>query len=152
MNVGVITRQYGIMSIVRKNLERRTYKILQKGDGSFTKDDASAADVLNHKYYDTFTKENMEALPSINSKPQLISRLSYKLTRVQVLKYLRIDKPSDIDGIHPHILKELPDSISYPLSLIFHGCIKSAKIPQQWKDAIIATIFKKGDRFLLKNY
>ena len=25
MNVGVITRQYGIMSIVRKNLEGRTY-------------------------------------------------------------------------------------------------------------------------------
>ena len=44
----------------------------QKGDGSFTKDDASAAEALNQKYYDTFTKENMEALPSINSKRQLI--------------------------------------------------------------------------------
>ena len=41
----------------------------QKGDGSFTKDDASTAEVLNQKYYDTFTRENMEELPSINSNP-----------------------------------------------------------------------------------
>ena len=53
-----------------KNLQQ------QKGDGLFTKSDASATEVLNQKYYDTFTKENMEALPLINSKPQLISRLS----------------------------------------------------------------------------
>ena len=42
---------------------------LQKGDCSFTKDDASAAEVLNQKYYDTFTKENMKEFPSNNSKP-----------------------------------------------------------------------------------
>ena len=118
---------------------------LQKGDGSFTKDDASTAEVLNQKYYDTFTKENMEELPSINSKPQLISLLSFfKVTReqvLQVLKDLRIDKSPGVDGIHPHILKELSDSISYPLSLIFQDLIKSGIIPQQWKDAIIAPIF-----------
>ena len=77
---------------------------LQKGDGSFTKDDVSAAEVLNQKYYDTFTKENMEALPSINSKPQLISWLSnIKVTREQVehaLKDLRIDKSPGIYGIN----------------------------------------------------
>ena len=98
----------------------------------------------------------MEALPLINSKPQLISRLSnFKVTReqvVQVLKDLRIDKSPGIDGIHPHILKELSDSISYPLSLNFQNCLKSGIIPQQWKDAIIAPIFKKGDRSLAKNY
>ena len=98
----------------------------------------------------------MEALPLINSKPQLISQLSnFKVTReqvVQVLKDLRIDKSPGIDGIHPHILKELSDSISYPLSLIFQDCLKSGIIPQQWKDAIIAPIFKKGDRSLAKNY
>ena len=107
---------------------------LQEGDGSFTKDDASTAEVLNQKYYNTFTKENMEELPSINSKPQLISRLSFfKVTReqvLQVLKDLRVNKSPGVDGIHPHILKELSDSISYPLSLIFQDCIKSGIIPQ----------------------
>ena len=134
----------------RKNLQ------LQKGDGSFTKDDRSAAELLNQKYYDIFTKENMEELPSINSKPQLISRLSnFKVTReyvLQVLKDLSIDKSPGVDGIHPQILKELSDSISYPLSLIFQDCIQSCIIPQQWKDGIIAPIFKKGDRSLAKNY
>ena len=71
MNVRVITRQYGIMPIVRKKSGGKNLQ-LQKGDGSYTKDDASAAEVLNQKYYDTFTKENMEELPSINSKPQII--------------------------------------------------------------------------------
>ena len=89
----------------------------------------------------------MEELPSVNSKPQLISRLSFfKVTReqvLQVLKDLRIDKSPGDDGIHPYILNELSDSIAYPLSLIFQDCIKSGIIPQQWKDAIIAPIFKK---------
>ena len=91
-----ITRQYGIMSIVRRKKSGGKNLQLQNRDGSFTKDDAAAAEVLNKKYYDTFTKDNMEALPLINSKPQLISRLSnFKVTRVQVvhvLKDLRIDK------------------------------------------------------------
>ena len=132
MNLRVITRQYGIMSIVRR---KKLMKILQlqKGCGSFTKDDAAAAEVLNQKYNDTFTKENMEELRSINSKPQLISRLSiFKVTReqvLQVLKDLRIDKSPGVDDIHPHILKEPSDSISYLLSLIFQHCIKSGRIP-----------------------
>ena len=93
----------------------------------------------------------MEELPSINSKPQLISQLSFfNVTReqvLQVLKDLRIDKSPGVDGIHPHILKELSDSIIYPLSLIFQDCIKSGIIPQQWKDAIIAPIIKKETDF-----
>ena len=96
----------------------------------------------------------MPVLPSINSKPQLISRLSnFKVIReqvLQVLKDLRMDKSPGVDGIHPHIFKELSDSISYPLSLIFQDCIKSGIILQQWKDAIIAPIFKKGDRSIAK--
>ena len=86
----------------------------------------------------------MEELPSMNSKPELISRRSIfnvTLKVLQVLKDLRIDKSPGVDGIHPHILIELSDSISYPLSLIFQYCIKSGIIPQQWKDAIIAPIF-----------
>ena len=79
-------------------------------------------------------KRNMEELPSINSKPQLISRLSFfKVTTreqvLQVLNDLRIDKSPGVDGIHPHILKELSDSISYPLSLIFQDCIRSGNNP-----------------------
>ena len=59
---------------------------LRNGDVSFTKDDATAAEVLNEKYYDTFLKENIETLHSINSKPQLISRLSnFIVTREQVV-------------------------------------------------------------------
>ena len=71
---------------------------------------------------------------------------------LQVLKDLRIDKSPGVDGIHPHILKELSDSISYPLSLIFQDCIKSGTIPQQWKAAIIPPIFRKRDRSLAKNF
>ena len=39
---------------------------LQKENGSFTKDDASKAEVLNQHYYAIFSKENMQALPLFN--------------------------------------------------------------------------------------
>ena len=92
----------------------------------------------------------------MNSKLQLISRLSkFNVTReqvVQVLKDLRIDKSPNIDSIHPHILKGLSDSTSYPLSLIFQDSMKSVIIPQQWKEAIIAPICKTMERCLGKKF
>ena len=46
-------------------------------------------------------------------------------------------------------INDLLDPDCVPLK---YKCIKSGIIPQQWKYAIIAPIFLKGDRSLAKNY
>ena len=63
-----------------------------------------------------------------------------------------MDKSPGMDQMHPRLLKELADTISAPLAIIFQATVHTSDLPQQWKDASITPIFKKGDRRVAANY
>lgn len=50
------------------------------------------------------------------------------------------------------ILKKTADTISLPLSIIFNFSMFSGKYPSSYKDTIILTLFKSGDKKLCCNY
>ena len=52
------------------------------------------------------------------------------------------------DEFHPRILKEL----SLPLSLIFSKSLSEGELSQDWKDAIITPLHKKGEKEFASNY
>ena len=56
------------------------------------------------------------------------------------------------DNIHPHMLKSLADTISKPLAIIFNKSMVSGPTPEQWAEAIITAIHKKGVRNIVDNY
>ena len=56
------------------------------------------------------------------------------------------------DNIHPHMLKSLADTISKPLAIIFNKSMVSGTTPEQWAEAIITAIHKKGVRNIVDNY
>lgn len=68
------------------------------------------------------------------------------------LNNLKVDKSPGIDGMHPRILRELAPVLCKPLTIIYQRSLCTAELPQQWKDAIISPIFKKGDRRKAPNY
>ncbi|KAJ7408938.1 RNA-directed DNA polymerase from mobile element jockey-like protein [Pitangus sulphuratus] len=53
------------------------------------------------------------------------------------------------DGIHPRILKELPDVIAKPVLMIFEWSWESREVPLDWKLMNVVPIFKKEE---LGNY
>ena len=56
------------------------------------------------------------------------------------------------DNIHPHMLNSLADTISKPLAIIFNKSMVSGTTPEQWAEAIITAIHKKGVRNIVGNY
>ena len=49
---------------------------LIKRDRSFTQTDKETAEVLSDQFYDTFTQENLEDIPTIDDKPLITDLLS----------------------------------------------------------------------------
>ena len=51
-----------------------------------------------------------------------------------------------------HILKELGSQLSYSLHIIFNMSLEVRDIPDDWKNAQITAIYKKGSHKLANNY
>ena len=51
-----------------------------------------------------------------------------------------------------HILKLCGESIYKLLNLIFKPYFQTGQFPSDWKKGNVVSVFKKGDKILLKNY
>ena len=67
------------------------------------------------------------------------------------IENLKLYKASGPDCIHVNVLKQAT-SLAVPLTLIFQDSIHSGKLPQDWRDANVCPIFKKGSRTKTGNY
>ena len=58
---------------------------------------------------------------------------------------LKPHKASGPDSIPPTVLKELSNEIAPILQIIFQISLTTGQVPDDWKEANVAPIFKKGD-------
>ena len=70
----------------------------------------------------------------------------------KLLKNVKPSKAAGPDGIDGHILKNCSYSLSYPLAILFSKCYNSSQIPQDWRNANVVPIHKKGDKANVENY
>ena len=56
------------------------------------------------------------------------------------------------DGVHPRLLKELPNYLCKPLARLFNNSLAVGELPKEWKQGRISAIFKKGNRKNAGNY
>ena len=61
-------------------------------------------------------------------------------------------KATGPDTIPPTVLKELSHQISPILEIIFNKSLQTGQVPNDWKEAYVAPIFKKGDKHNPCNY
>ena len=73
------------------------------------------------------------------------------VTRERVRK-LDTSKAAGTDDLNPKIFKNCASSLTLPICHLFTICMRSAKIPAQWKEHRIIPVFKSGDKSLIKNY
>ena len=68
------------------------------------------------------------------------------------LDNLKVNKSPGPDLLHPRLLKELSDVLSYPLFIIFRKSVDLGILPEELKCANITALFKKGDKKCAGNY
>lgn len=65
------------------------------------------------------------------------------------LDQYKVSSPDDIPAI---FYKNLSDSISQPLSLLYNKSVKEGKCPELWKISYVLPTFKSGNRSKVENY
>ena len=68
-----------------------------------------------------------------------------------MLKSLKLGKATGPDAINNHVLKELAQPLSFPLSDLFNFSLTSGKVPLIWKEANVTPTFKKDDPSVVPN-
>ncbi|CAC5397992.1 unnamed protein product [Mytilus coruscus] len=120
-----------------------------------TEDNRKKAKLLVEYFSSIFTKEPDGVVPS--PTPVLVTKVmsNQKIKEEVVLKHLnalKIDKSPGMDKLHPRLLKENAESLANPLCIIYNQSLESKTVPNDWKNAMIRAIFKKGNKSLAKNY
>ena len=126
-----------------------------KYNDALVSDSTQKAEILNRQFASVFTVEKPGNLPD-----RLEIVLSTILSRLEIsndgvlkqLKDLDSSKAQGPDAIPPWFLKLAAIDIAPYLTDIFQTSVDSGIVPDIWKQANIAPVFKKGDRSEAANY
>ena len=65
---------------------------------------------------------------------------------------LKVDKSPGGDNIHPKLLYELRKNIAKPIAELYNKSIEQGEVPEDWRNATITALYKKGNRSDPGNY
>jgi len=94
-------------------------------------------------------------MPSVSLKYeiQFLRYITFTVSDIEkLLLKLNCNKSSGPDYIHPRILKECATVLSLPLWILFSSSMSEGQLPDTWKKAKVAPLFKKGSRTHVANY
>ncbi len=123
--------------------------------GTLHSDPSSKAELLNAQFESVFTRENEDEELPMPAGPQLptIDDLFVSAQGVQkLLSQININKASGPDSIPNAILKSLSNELAPVLASIFNQTLVTGQLPDDWRNANISPIFKKGDKHQAANY
>ena len=113
------------------------------------------AEILNKYFSSVFTKEDLVNLPTCKSVVNNIELNTVEITEdkvIQSVSKLQDNKAAGVDGLNSTFVKKCIEGISRPVTEIFKESIRTGEIPQDWRDAYVTAIFKKGVKTDPGNY
>ena len=118
-------------------------------------EDHLKAEILNDFFISVLVHEPEDLqLPTFrcdNIKSSLFDvHISEDEVRSKLLK-LKPNKSSGPDNIHVYVLRNVPN-LSIPLTKIFQLSMNTGVVPQDWRDAHVTPLHKKGSRTKCNNY
>ena len=130
-----------------------TVETIISGNTRLTKGE-DKAELLN-EHFSSVTREEPPidfALPEDPSLENILLDfdISPEQVRSKLLK-LKANKGSGPDNININFLRQCPD-LDFPLSSLFNKSLSTGRLPQDWRDANICPLFKKGSRTDVNNY
>ena len=125
-------------------------------NASMVSEERQKAEILSSEFVSIFTEEDLNNTPSLGNSGisnirMLMITVNCKGVETQLLK-LKDDKEPGPDKLHPWFLKMTAVEIAPILTDIFQTSIDSATSPNQWREANICAIHKKGPKINPSNY
>ena len=71
---------------------------------------------------------------------------------LKLLSNMKIHKASGPDGLSARVLKECSSEIAPILALIYNESLAQGIVPDDWRQANVVPIFKKGEKYDVANY
>ena len=121
-------------------------------------DESEMAGLLNWYFSSTFTQEQSGEFPTAESiyrggDEGLLQKIQVVVEEVkEQLGNQREDKAPGPDNMQPRVLREVAEQVSEMLTDIFNSSLESGQVPEDWRVANVAPLFKKGSREELGNY
>ena len=135
-----------------------------KSNGSTFTDPTQQATVLNQQFESVFSRPKTLRRKSLaelalwfqGQKPKNVNsmpEITITDKRVEgLLKGLNPNKASGPDEISPRLLKELHAEIAPILAKIYRSSLSTGIVPDDWKIALVAPVYKKGPKCKPSNY
>ncbi len=127
---------------------------LKGSDGLLHSDVPSKAEILNRQFHSVYTKEDMSNMPSKGPSPHpTMNTIIVGVNGVEkLLKGLNIHKAAGPDAVPTRFLHDFATELAPTMTKIFQASLDTGTIPDDWREAAIVPIFKKGERQLASNY
>ena len=122
--------------------------------GKAVVDPRDKAEMLNKQFSSVFTREESSNIPDLGESPypEMSSITVGKPGVLKLMSQLKTNKASGADGIPAVVLKNCAAELAPMLTFTIQQSIDSQEVPQDWKEAIVSPIFKKGSRSDPANY
>ena len=124
-------------------------------DTSILKTDTlDKANICNRQFQSAFTRESDDEIPSKGTSPFTpMGEITVDPNGVlKLLNNLKIHKAPGPDGLSARVLKECSSEIAPILALIYNETLAQGTVPDDWRQANVAPIFKKGEKYDAANY
>ena len=126
-----------------------------KERGILHQDNKVKANLLNKQFKSVFTKENPdEPMPTMPQKNYpSITDINISVEGVEkLLRNVNIGKACGPDNIPNFILKTCASELAPAITEIFQLSLDTGTLPEDWRNANISPVFKKGNRHIASNY
>lgn len=123
--------------------------------GALTSNDLDKAETLSAFFVSVFTEEPDQEIPRLQQQQYEDQLIDIDISDEDIrttLSKLKPGKSMGTDDIHPYALRETASSVAKPLGIIFRQSIREGAIPNQWREAYVTAIHKKGDKTRPQNY
>jgi len=125
--------------------------------GEIISDHIDMTEQLNYYFSSVFTSSQMPSMNENSDEANSTILSDIRISSDQVMKKLdrlRSDKASGPDDLSPRVLKEVKEKICEPLGLtiILQRSIDEGVVPDDWRQANISPIYKKGCKAQTANY
>ena len=113
------------------------------------------ANELNNFFASTFTRENLTNVPTPEPMKMRTKLTGTWITTGKVkakIKNLKPHSAAGPDGIAPKLLLNCVDQIAPVLAMLYRKSVADGQVPEEWRQANVVPIFKKGSKMAAGNY